>query len=352
MRKFYFILFIALAPSLFAAEDDVLKLKNGDTLEVFITKESPTHIEYKDIKTGAVLKKHVDDVAFAVYKDAVHEYQEAIDYLERNNFSLAIKRLKIALGKQKESRNNWHKDYIYFYMAYGYYGYAKANSNNTKFLEASLKIFTKISKTAKKTRCALDSKFYMANIQAILKKYPEANALLTEIDKFESKRPRLVAKSTALKALILKGQGKNKDAVKLCSKLVMEGNASPELPELLSSILIDEEKDYKQAKKLSLTMIKSSDKNTLRGAYEFKANAEVFLKEYESALDSVLMSQLLYGDPKKLSHRSNFVLALSLKALMAKKADKFPKWEYNNHYIRAAQALPSVQQKNLSKLKF
>ena len=345
--NYTFIFALIFSAPILAEGRDMLTLSGDDPIEVFVSKESDTYVEYKDLRSGAVLKKNTDDVDRVIYSDASSNYKRAMSYIDSKDPRNALQRLLRAKKEMTTSRGNWHKHYISYYVGYVLY---LTSPGNSKTQATAVKYLTRFVDGYPKSRFILNAKYCLAKLNVMMKKYPEAAELFKEIEKTAGKRVSMVSRSLAGRAELLRIEGKTEEAIKTCLALVDSGKASPELVSMIIQLLIDDEKDYKKAKEVASKLLKMKSSAIKSSAYELKASADLQLKQYESSLDAVLRSRVLYGDGT-YSARSHFVLAVCLKALMAQKPDEYPKWEYETHYMGCLRSMSSAERKKESKFK-
>ena len=306
---------------------DLIVLVDGKQLDVVITAETVDGIEYKDAATGASLKKNSDEVAWVTYEDAPNDYKSGIEALQIKKYPEAADFFLKAQKKfiDGKSKNDWHKDYLEFYLAYAL---LMSKESNMQYVKLAYTKFENFNKTRPNSRFAIPCLYYMAECQLVQKDFVSAKTSYEAVIKLN--RPFWTSKSKAGLARVCYADKKYDEALKICVAELQAGSLSPEMVSAIADILLDKQQDYEMAYNLASKLVSKGDDEFKTVVYELKGCAGYRLKKHEEAFEDLLRSSILYAKDGTESSRVNLYLFATLKTLMAANAANYPDWQYKN----------------------
>ena len=342
MSYYRVILLSLLAFAGVAEARDMIRFKDGKELEVVITKETKTQIEFKDAKTGASQKKDVDELERVLYEDASQEYKSLVGALDLGEYQSALTYAIKAKGSMKASRNDWHSSYIDYYI--GYCLYRLSEESPDKFVGKAIGFLKKVAADHANTRFGLQATYYLGESLGLKGDYANASAIFKKVAEDKS-RPVWVKKARAAEVNLLMLQKKYDDALVASEDEIKAGNLSPELLSIYTTLLIEKKKDYEKAFSLAEKMICRGDRALKSAVYELKGCAALHLKKYEDALEALLRATLLVEEGEVVSSRANVYLAGAIKALLSKKSPQYGPWEYQSKLTNCIKKMSVADQK-------
>lgn len=321
-------LFVCLSLGLGALEArDIIRFLDGREVEVVITKETDTQIQFKDAQTGASQKKSVDEIESVVYEDASRDYQNMLSSLELGDFQRAVGNAAKAKRGMKESKNNWHESYIDYYLAYSLF---KLSESNAKYIGKGIAMLKGVATKHAKTRFGVPALYYMGEALILKKDYATAAAMFSKVEGMKGQRPYWAAKASAAQARVLMAQKKYDEALQVCLAQLKEGNLTVDIVLNLTDLLISKKKSYKQAYAIAQKLECKGDRAVRAMVYELKGCAAMHLGQFDVALEDLLRATVLYGSEKNFSNRANVYLFATMKTLISKKPDQYGDWEYQS----------------------
>jgi hypothetical protein len=348
MRLYRFVLLSLFVFSGLAEARDSIRLKNGKELEVVITKETKTHIEFKDAKTGASQKKSVDELVRVLYEDANPNYVSMAGALDSGDYLLALKSGIKAKGSQKDSEKNWHSSYIDFYI--GFCLYKLSEKSPETYAGKAIGFLKKTAASHAESRFGTPASYYLAGSLAIKGDYVNASKLYQKVAK-DKARPFWVKKARVAEVNLLMMQKKYDDALSACESEMKAGNLSPELLSIYTTLLIEKKKDYQKAYSIAEKLVCRGDQPLKAAVYELKGCAAFHLKKYEDGLDSLLRATLLADQNGSASSRANVYLAGTIKSLLLKKSSQYGTWEYQSKLSSCIKKMSVADQKMYMRFK-
>lgn len=344
---FLFICFLLTFSSLYSAQD-LLRLKGGKDVEVFVVKESKNQIEFKNISDGILQRKPCSEIERLVYKDADKSFVRGMQFLDAGNYIGAIGKFSAASKAMKSSRGNWHTSYIPYFIAYSAY---MASKENAKLKKKSLQLLNKFIENHPQSRFAIMAKQFSGELYLLDKRYTEARQVYEGILDSEKDANAIAIAKVGL-ATAYRKEGKTDKALGMLMTFVDSGKITGNLMELLIKLLLEDEKAYKKGFQVSSKLMKQKSRREIKAKiYELRGCSQLHLKKYEAAFDDLLRAELLYANPKQKSSRVNLYLAMSLKALMKLSPEKYPDWEYQNHYYSYLRKMSEEERKIENKFK-
>jgi len=346
LKNLIHIALILVLPVLLWAKEDEITLVGKDKQEVFIVSEDGTTVEFKDLKTGATQKVKAEQVEMILYKDAHVTFERAMEAIESGDWQSVLQNILQARKAMKESRNNWHENYLGYYTAKALSELARTQENAVVNAE---KFLLQFIKQGADSRFYPNSNFDLANLYVHLERYDDARKLLEAFDKstqvsdYKAQAQADIAKSYLL-------EGKMADAMNLGTKLLQGGVINASIMEVFAVVLIDKGTEYDKAYKLASALVGKGDKSSKLKVHELKGCAAFHLKNYPEALDDLLRAQMLFGNENTASARLNTYLAATIYVLMKTKPSEYGEWEYNAPYVGVRKKLSVADNKLFQKL--
>lgn len=321
---------------------DLIVLVDGKQLDVVITAESVDGIEYKDATTGSTQKRKADEILWVTYEDAPNDYKSGIEALQIKKYPEAAGYFSKAQKTFLQSKNDWHKDYLEFYLAYAL---LMSKESNIQYVKLAFTKFQNFNKTRPNSRFAIPCFYYMAECQLAQNNFVDAKTSFEAVTKLN--RPLFASMAKAGLARVSYADKKYDEALKLGIAELQSGVHSSEMVSVMADILLDKQPDFDAAFSLSTKLADKGDNDFKSAIFELKGCAGFRLKKYEESFEDLLRSSILYSKEGSDGPRSNLYLFASLKALMAANPANYPDWQYRNKLVEFQRKLTVADQNAL-----
>lgn len=343
--KIFFALFLSLPLVLSAA--DKIYLKTGEVIEVKVRGENDKIIRYQDLDTTATVEVDVGEVDYVMRDDADASYKSGFRYMRAGNFAEAQKSFSRARSRSDNDKDGW----VYKYSSY-YLGVCTSQKKDLTEGSAKklLSYFESQKELNRKTRFASQCDYYIGMLHLRLKDFKSAEKKFKSLLSSDRADIRTLSRRGMIE--LATAEKKYDNVLRVCGASFKDKQFDPYVLKMFTEVMIDHKKDYEKAEKTAISL----SKHIRHGAPRFQvlvlqACAEANLGKYDLALEHFLMADLLYKDNTKLSDRSNFLMAKSLKNLMAKKPSDYPAWEYQRALSDFVKKLNAQYKKQYDNLK-